>query len=155
MIMRKGLSLSVQAAHAYTARLVVLLALIALVILIAPRAAKAQSAVVLHLTRSLVVIDEGGVGYFALHLDAPPAQGERITITPIVSDPSQIAVSPASRTFNASNWSALRTFEVYALDDSTPEVFETNFVRFYVESSLTRTPELSPRVVDIYVNDND
>jgi hypothetical protein len=69
-----------------------------------------------------VAIAEGGPGVqYAVCLDGAPAVGSGQTVTVTPAPNAQITVSPASVTFNNTNWRAPQFFTVTAVDDNVVE----------------------------------
>ena len=61
-------------------------------------------------------IDEGTATTYTVVLDTKPVGGN-VTITPTSADTTRVTISPASRTFTASNWDTAQSFTVTAKQD--------------------------------------
>lgn len=67
-------------------------------------------------------VQEGGkTDTVNVRLSAPPPAGTDVIVN-AAANGTQVTVSPASRTFNSSNWNTNQTFTVTAVNDSTTEV---------------------------------
>ena len=76
--------------------------------------AKAQ----IRISKSSLTIEEGGKGFYKLHLDAPPSSEITLDITTTNSD---VRVKPKSLTFTLDDWGKARKITVEAIRDADAE----------------------------------
>ena len=62
-------------------------------------------------------LEEGRTGSYTVVLDTDPGDGARVTVTPSVSDPGAVVISPQSLTFDTRNWSIPQRVNVSGGDD--------------------------------------
>ena len=63
-------------------------------------------------------LDEGRTGAYTVVLDTDPGPGARVTVTPSVSDPGAVVISPHSLTFDTRNWDLPQRVNVSGGDDA-------------------------------------
>ena len=62
-------------------------------------------------------LEEGRTGAYTVVLDTDPGAGARVTVTPSVSDPGAVVISPHSLTFDTRNWDLPQRVNVSGGDD--------------------------------------
>ena len=72
----------------------------------------------IRISKSSLTIDEGGKGFYKLHLNAPPSAEITLDITTTNSD---VRVKPESLTFTPDDWDKARKITVEAIRDADAE----------------------------------
>ena len=116
--------------------------------------AKAQ----IRISKSSLTIEEGGKGFYKLHLDAPPSSEITLDITTTNSD---VRVKPKSLTFTLDDWGKARKITVEAIRDADAEddraiishSVRTASNRRRVSASLQAATAIAPSSLTVIVLD--
>ncbi len=119
-----------------------------------------------RLNESLVIVQPGGNTWVAegiyddtigVKLSCSPMAGATVTVTPAVQN-GEITVTPASLSFDSTNWNTSQSLTVSAVDDSDPEDAGTgnDSITLSVASDLAvNWMNIAPVAVAVGVTDND
>ncbi|MXZ36471.1 MAG: hypothetical protein F4Z21_14980, partial [Acidobacteria bacterium] len=77
-----------------------------------------EAAAQIRISKSSLTIDEGGEGFYRVHLDAQPSAETTLEITTTNSD---VRVKPTSLTFTPDDWGEARKITVEAIEDADAE----------------------------------
>lgn len=102
----------------------------------------------LSVNRTNITLTEGGASAI-VNVQLTSAPTGQITVTPLF-DASQVAVSPATRRLDESNWNTGKNFTFTALDDSLPEAVWHGAIAFHL--SVGGETEA---LISLIVEDND
>lgn len=109
----------------------------------------------------VTVAESGTVDSFEVRLDAQPLPGTIVVVTYTSGDTGEATVSPASFTFNTTNWSIPRTVMVTGVDDRFDDGDILTQVAVAVDDGMTTDPAfLDPgktpdQSVDVTTTDDD
>jgi len=103
-------------------------------------------------TPTLSVVEGGKTDSYKVRLSAPPSGSVAVNTN---DGSKQLTLTPATLTFDATNWNQDQTVSVVAVDDKKPESLLTALITHTVTSSDLNYNNLVPANVKVEVTDND